>query len=188
MNSIKAPVVYDSEFMTSRGYDVEEEFNYYMSLDWDEFTKARKEIFFGTVDAAYTYGSGDYARTYYPRAMDASVLALGNAIAVAFGFKPFELCFMNRYDDARNALGWHADDAESIDHTRPIAVVSLGAERELWTKPIGGDNSTVEKFLLHKGSLLLMNAGMQGTHYHRIPKADRIVGPRISLTYRGYRE
>jgi hypothetical protein len=31
-----------------------------------------------------------------------------------------------------------------------------------------------------------MLPGMQDTHYHRIPKSDREVGPRISLTFRGY--
>ena len=33
-----------------------------------------------------------------------------------------------------------------------------------------------------------MKAAMQDTHVHRIPKADRVVGPRISLTFRGYVE
>lgn len=189
MNSYISPIIYDETFMKDRNYDILEEFDYYMNLEWDEFRKARKEIFFATVDAPYTYGTGEYAMTYTPRPMNRHVYELGCLIANSLRlYDAFELCFMNRYDDAQNALGWHADDAESIDHDRPIAVISLGAERELWTKPIDGDNSTVEKFTLSSGSLLVMKPGMQQTHYHRIPKAGRIVGPRISLTYRGFRE
>lgn len=188
MNTFNSPVIYEEKFMADKGYDIEKEFNYYMDLEWDEFRKARKEIFFATVNASYTYGAGEFAMTYHPRRMDSSVSELGQLISEYLGLdETFELCFMNRYDNEHNALGWHADDADTIDHTRPIAVVSLGSERELWTKPVGGDNTTVEKFSLASGSLLIMKAGMQQTHLHRIPKAGRIVGPRISLTYRGYK-
>ena len=43
----------------------------------------------------------------------------------------------------------------------------------------------VEKITLGHGSVLVMHAGMQQTHLHRIPKHSRPCGPRISLTFRG---
>ena len=36
----------------------------------------------------------------------------------------YNVCFLNRYDDQRNHLGWHADDSPEMDHDHPIAVVS----------------------------------------------------------------
>ena len=71
-------------------------------------------------------------------------------------------------------------------HTpRPIVVVSFGAEREIWTKPIGAGPEKIEKILLGNGSVFVMEAGMQYTHVHKIPKHSAPCGPRVSLTYRG---
>lgn len=42
----------------------------------------------------------------------------------------------------------------------------------------------IEKRLLTNGSLFVMPAGMQSTHFHRIPKGGRKMQPRISLTFR----
>lgn len=70
---------------------------------------------------------------------------------------------------------------------RPIAVVSLGAEREIWFKPQGSKGlDEVDKLLLKNGSICVMAPGMQDTHYHRIPKHPEPCGHRISLTFRGY--
>lgn len=72
----------------------------------------------------------------------------------------FELCFANGYASERQHLGWHADDSPEIDDARPIAVMSLGAEREIWVKPIGASADEVEKVLLPSGSLFIMAPGM----------------------------
>lgn len=184
MNTYNAPIRYFPDFFSK---EKESFFEYFKNLDWEDRTAARREMYFATSHVPYTYGTGEYARTYIPKDMDPWVGAIDSAMSSFFDWQNFELCFLNYYETQKQALGWHADDAESIDHTRPIAVVSVGAERQIWTKPIGGTADDVEKILLHNGSLLLMNAGMQHTHYHRIPKHDRPCGPRISLTYRGYK-
>jgi hypothetical protein len=41
---------------------------------------------------------------------------------------------------------------------------------------------------LSNGSLFIMEAGMQSTHKHRIPKSDKICEPRISLTFRVWKK
>jgi alkylated DNA repair dioxygenase AlkB len=102
-------------------------------------------------------------------------------------------------------LGWHTDNDPGINHERPIAVVSFGSRRDIMVRPIvsrdpiisasrvmetatrGFDNDlpeTVERINLTNGSLFLMDAGMQQTHQHRIPKAGEKRGPRVSLTFR----
>ncbi len=112
----------------------------------------------------------------------------------------FEVCFLNRYDDARMHLGWHSDNSPEMDDARPIAVVSLGAERPLQFRPIQERTFAVNgnaleagivpavnhAQLLASGSLLVMKPGMQDTWQHRIPKMGRECMARVSLTFRGY--
>ncbi len=42
--------------------------------------------------------------------------------------------------------------------------------------------------IVEPGSLFIMPPGMQHTHEHRIPKGDRAMGGRISLTFRRFLE
>jgi alkylated DNA repair dioxygenase AlkB len=72
-----------------------------------------------------------------------------------------------------------------MDDERPIAIVTLGAEREIWFCP-NTDRTDITKLVLGNGSLCVMAPGMQDTHWHRIPKAGFECGPRISITFRGY--
>jgi alkylated DNA repair dioxygenase AlkB len=144
----------------------------------------RQEAFYSKLNAPYTYGSGGFARTYYPSLDIPPLLAsLWFVLERDYGTK-YEACFLNKYEHAREHLGWHADDSDVIDDSRPIAVISFGAERELWFRP-NSDTFAVEKLLLETGSLCIMHAGMQDTHQHRIPKHHAECGTRISLTFRG---
>lgn len=157
-----------------------------LELEWLQVTEARQEYFMSDVPRAYTYGAAAYARTYtsqpYTNAVEA-IRATLNADGLAYN-----VCFLNRYNDQRNQLGWHADDSPEMDKTHPIAVVSLGAEREIWWKPqdFKGEVPSENRQRLGHGSLFVMPAGFQELYYHRIPKCDRACGVRVSLTFRHY--
>lgn len=154
---------------------------------WLERTDARKECFMATPMRSYTYGSGRGVRTYesiFPRPF---VQLLMHEINQEHDLR-FNGCFLNRYDDASKQLGWHADDSPGMDHGHPIAVVSFGEPREIWWRP-NGEGGVVpigHRRLLAHGSLFVMPAGFQQTHQHRIPKGDRPMGVRVSLTYRRF--
>lgn len=154
------------------------------SVEWVQRERTpRQEAFYCKHDVDYTYGSGAGERTYSPNLDIPDRLRDVWAFAEALSGTKYEACFLNRYDNEREHLGWHADDSGVIDDSRPIAVISYGAERELWFREnTGGD---VEKLLLENGSMLLMHAGMQDTHQHRIPKHHAKCSTRISLTLRG---
>ena len=154
------------------------------NFPWEDRGAPRRECFFSERGEPYTYGSGAGARTYYPKTTPWMMQALTRAAEEACGCR-FELCFANGYAGERDHLGWHADDSDEIDDARPIAVMSLGAAREIWVKPIGAGPEAVEKIVLPSGSLFVMGAGMQDTHVHRIPKHSAPCGPRVSLTWRG---
>jgi alkylated DNA repair dioxygenase AlkB len=145
----------------------------------------RMEYYTNDFGYPYTYGSGDYAREYLSQDKHPMIASIESRLREYCG-NPFEICFLNRYEDQSDHLGWHADDSPEMDDNRPIAIISLGVEREIWFKPQGGTADDVVRQKLGHGSLCLMPAGFQDTHLHRIPKAGFICGRRISLTYRGY--
>ena len=132
----------------------------------------------------YVYGSGRGEREYWPISYSKTVDAIRAAVAQITGVH-YEVCFSNRYDGKLKHLGWHADDAPTIDHSVGIAVVSYGAEREIWFRENGAKGAeSIEKMSLPSGSMLLMPPGFQQTHQHRIPKHSAECGLRISLTFR----
>lgn len=155
-------------------------------LEWLRIDSTpRREYYCNEFEESYTYGRGAGRRTYEPQTWHPVIKAI-RALAEAKAGCSFEVCFLNGYEDGKDQLGWHADDSPEMDDTRPIAIVSLGARREIMFR--ANDNpAEVEKLWLDNGSLTLMLPGMQDTHQHRIPKASFAnCGPRVSLTFRGY--
>jgi alkylated DNA repair dioxygenase AlkB len=186
-------------------------------LEWErrEMTP-RYEYYCNDLGIPYTYGVSKFARTYEAKPYNATLLAIKAQLEV-YTNTVFEVCFLNRYKDQNDHLGWHADNSPEMDDARPIAIISLGVEREIWFKyqptnegkcyachGSGRHDNTdspkcslcdgtgkqppalVDKVLLQHGSLCLMQPGMQDTHFHRIPKSDRLCGEHISLTFRGF--
>lgn len=195
---MKAPVQYIQDFIGFPGAAFED----LKQLEWERRENTpRAEYYINDFPEPYTYGRGRGQRQYLPRPKPILVGLMQEKLFHLTGFR-FEVCFLNRYYDQKDQLGWHADDSPEMDDARPIAVISLGAEREIWFRPkerllalgvpiVGAladrfDGTEVERLKLASGSLCLMAPGMQDTHQHRIPKADRTVGERISLTFRGY--
>jgi len=144
----------------------------------------RLEYYANQHPVPYTYGRGMGARTYEPQPWDGDIAVLGDRLRADHG-DVLDVCFLNRYLNQRDHLGWHADDSPEMDDARHIAVISLGAEREIWVRPTASRDQ-VQKIRLGHGSLFLMHPGMQETHEHRIPKAGFECGERISMTYRGF--
>lgn len=162
-------------------------------LAWERRPDApRREYWTNTLERPYTYGRGAGVRTYEPRPAHPLVDEARNRLSDAYGFR-LEGCFLNGYEGKRDWLGWHEDDDPGIDHSKPIAVITVGQGRNIQFREVmepalpgfKGVHGPVETLMLESGSLLLMHAGMQSTHQHRIPKADFEAKPRISLTFRG---
>lgn len=174
-------------------------------LAWERRSDApRCEYYCNDTAAPYLYGRGRGRRLYEPRPYHPAIYAIRAALEALSG-ATFEVCFLNRYLDQSDHLGWHADDSPEMDDARPIASVSLGVEREIlfrakpgtalaaegykkWLALPAGTPapSHITKLKLGHGSLCLMSPGMQDEWQHRIPKASFKCGERISLTFRGY--
>jgi alkylated DNA repair dioxygenase AlkB len=179
---MRAPVTYLSNFIDNP----DEVFKTLWAMpDWERRgSTPRRERYSNTHDVPYVYGRGMGVREYLPLPWHPAMLDMKSKLE-SHTLTSFEVCFLNGYENSKDQLGWHADNSDTMDDARPIAILTLGAEREIWFRENGNDE-TRESLVLGHGSLCLMAAGMQDTHEHRIPKAGFECGPRISLTFRGY--
>lgn len=90
------------------------------------------------------------------------------------------LCY---YRDGRDSVAWHGDThgCSSYQDTM-VAILSLGAPRDLLLRPVGGGR-TIRRPLGH-GDLIVMGGSCQRTWQHAVPKTAHAQGPRISVQYR----
>lgn len=164
-------------------------------VPWERHTETRTECFMAPLPPyTYTYGKGVGVRSYtsipFTAGVDCVMDEVNFVLAEEYGWGPMTGCFLNRYENEREHLGWHADDFPGMDHERPIVVLSYGEEREIWWRPNGmtGEIPPENRRLLASGSMFVMPPGMQFSHQHRIPKGNRQgMGARVSLTFRAFR-
>ncbi len=177
---MKAPIIYESSYIDGNI----EMFN---DIEWDNVQRARGECFMSDIEREYQYIKD--GPIYKSRPMHPLVNQTMCMINSEYGYK-LDVCFLNYYADKTKGLGWHADDSHPIDQTQPIAVVSFGSEREIWTKPMDFQGVIPDewKTKLPNGSLFIMLPGCQSTHKHRIPRHHTDCGPRISLTFRSWKK
>lgn len=95
----------------------------------------------------------------------------------------FNTVLLNYYRDGKDSNGWHADNEKELGINPVIASLSFGAARifHLKHKSIA---SHKKQILLENGSLLLMKGTTQHFWKHQIPKTNKVIGPRINLTFR----
>lgn len=183
---MKAPIKYIERFVPN----ADEAFRALRDeLEWERRDDApRSEYYCNDTPKPYIYGRGRGRRQYDPRPYHPVILAIRADLEKLTG-AVLDVCFLNRYLNQSDQLGWHADDSPEMDDARPIGVVSLGVERDIMFRPIViGNEMMTERLKLGHGSLCLMPPGMQDAWHHRIPKASFQCGERISLTFRGYVE
>lgn len=172
-------------------------------VPWEDRVEARREAFMAETPLSYTYGRPPGTRTYvavpFAAGVDQVLVEVNRALqSVESGWGRLNGAVLNCYLGDRNALGWHADDSPEMDPSRPIVTVSLGAERDIQfiqfrttadhrdaIMRVGSPH--IETLTLGHGSAAIMKPGMQQGWFHRIPKSSvSNIGPRISLTFRGY--
>ena len=88
----------------------------------------------------------------------------------------------NLYRDGQDSVAMHGDRVGDLAAGQPIAILSLGAARDMLIKPKRGGSA--QRVRLAPGSVLVMSHAAQRTHDHGIPKCSAPLGPRISLAFR----
>ncbi|WP_044210619.1 alpha-ketoglutarate-dependent dioxygenase AlkB family protein [Coleofasciculus chthonoplastes] len=95
----------------------------------------------------------------------------------------FNSVLLNLYRDGKDSISWHSDDEPELGKNPVIASVSFGGNRRFMFR------HKYKKELkfnieLNRGSLLLMKGETQHFWQHQIPKTNKVIQPRINLTFR----
>jgi alkylated DNA repair dioxygenase AlkB len=97
--------------------------------------------------------------------------------------EPLRTAGLCLYRDGRDSVAWHGDDTgRSRTEDTVVAIVSLGAPRQLALRPRG--RAIQHRFALGHGDLVVMGGSCQRTWEHAVLKTSRPVGPRISVQFR----
>lgn len=135
---MKAPVVYAST-LDKREADYRFK-RLWEELAWVRHDKVPRREYYVHINCyaqgndpayAYTYGRGQGVRTYMPQPGHSVLTSLWCEAEQAADTQ-LQVCFMNGYEDASDQLGWHSDNSPEMDDDKPIVIISLGAEREIW--------------------------------------------------------
>lgn len=94
----------------------------------------------------------------------------------------FNSVLVNYYRDGKDKMGWHSDDEAELGGGPLIASLSLGATRDFDLK----HKLSREKIRipLTDGSLLVMAGECQKYWQHSVPQRNKLIRPRINLTFR----
>ncbi|MFJ8199266.1 alpha-ketoglutarate-dependent dioxygenase AlkB [Streptomyces sp. NPDC096152] len=98
--------------------------------------------------------------------------------------EPFTTAGLCYYRDGRDSVAWHGDRiGRGAREDTMVAILSVGAPRDLLLRPAEGGGGTVRRPLGH-GDLIVMGGSCQRTWEHCVPKTTRAAGGRISVQFR----
>lgn len=137
----------------------------------------RKTAWYGDKPFDYTYSK--ITRTALPWTKELKELKV---VVEHLSSETYNSCLLNLYHDGSESMGWHSDDEREIVRNSAIASISLGAERKFSFKH--KNDKTTESIVLGNGSLLVMKGEVQEKWLHAVPKAMKVNGARINLTFR----
>src|SRR6185369_11383006 len=104
---MNAPITYVPAFVSDPDKVLEVLKN---ELEWERRGDApRCEYYCNDFDKPYVYGQGKFARTYLVRPYHPAILEIRKNLE-ELTKSVFEVCFLNRYLNQSDHLGWHADD------------------------------------------------------------------------------
>ena len=143
----------------------------------------RREMYERMVDVPRLLKFYDEDEALPHPALTAARDALSRHYAIELGerFVTSGLCL---YRDGRDSVAWHGDRiGRSRDHDTMVAILSVGAPRDLVLRPRGGGGASIRVPSGH-GDLVVMGGSCQRTWDHCVPKTAKPVGPRISVQFR----
>lgn len=138
----------------------------------------RRMMYEREVDVPRLRAHFDLADPALPAPLHEALAAVRTAVDA-----PFTSVGLNLYRDERDSVAPHNDKLEDLVRDQPIALLSLGATREMVIRAKRPPRRVLH-LDLEAGSLLLMDYASQFHYDHGIPKQRAPTGPRISLAFR----
>lgn len=169
--------------------EAEQYFQYFLKhLAWrhDEarlygkhFITPRQVAWYG--DNHYRYAYSGIMRDSLP--WDPQLLILKQQIEQTLAER-FNSCLANLYQEGTQGMAWHSDGDMSLAKQTTIASLSLGATRKFCFRHL----RTKEKIemQLQSGQLIVMRGETQQHWQHAIMKSQKVIHPRINLTFRQF--
>jgi alkylated DNA repair dioxygenase AlkB len=94
----------------------------------------------------------------------------------------FNSVLANYYRDGKDSMGWHSDNEKELGPNPTIASISFGGERDLvFRNKISKETLAIPQT---NGCLILIDGETQRNWQHSIKKTQKVIGPRINLTFR----
>ncbi|WP_227430676.1 alpha-ketoglutarate-dependent dioxygenase AlkB [Psychrobacter sp. I-STPA6b] len=173
MNDVIPNIKFYHDFLDTQS--AEELFLYLIAqTDWNKQMATRYTASFGV---PYFYSG----MTYNIIEMPTKIRQIASTISELLELD-INNCLLNYYLNGNSKMGYHSDDTSQLACGTGVAIVSLGATREMCFK-YKQDNTHTYQQLLTSGSLLYMDDSVQQHWLHAIPKCETDKG-RISLTFR----
>ena len=100
------------------------------------------------------------------------------------------MCFQHRYKGGSHYIGEHRDDERDLTPGHPIASLSLGQKRDFVFKHADSRGKSAKrkvepvKIELEHGGLLMIKNPTNTYWYHSLPQRKKLLGARISMTFR----
>lgn len=153
----------------------------------------RQVALLGVPHVPYRYGGRKRVPAALPRPLQALLVGVNEALGTAF-----DSVLATRYRYGEDRLGWHADNEPELGPEPELAILSLGATRDLALRLRPASHRGISRrkgaagppgparhyrLALTAGSLLHMHAGAQTDWQHAVPPC-RGAGERISLGLR----
>jgi len=115
------------------------------------------------------------------------LVAIRKRVELEIGEK-FNAVLLNLYRDGKDGVAWHSDKEGKIGRNPSIASVTFGETRMFRLRHKTRNDIPLVEIPLHHGSLLLMSGTTNTFWEHQVPKTNKMVLPRINLTFRQVRE
>lgn len=147
-------------------------------LDGVAWRGGRRLMYEREVDVPRLRAHFDLADPALPAPLREALAAVRGAVGA-----PFTSVGLNLYRDEHDSVAPHSDKLEDLARGQPIALLSLGATREMVIRAKRPPRRALH-LDLEAGSLLLMDYASQFHYDHGIPKQRAPMGPRISLAFR----
>jgi alkylated DNA repair dioxygenase AlkB len=122
-----------------------------------------------------------------PAAVPAALLEARDRVVQRLNV-PFTAVGLNLYRDGRDSVAPHHDRLNEIVTGSPIALLSLGATRQMVIRQKAAADATATRRAIQldlaSGSLFVMDYATQLHYTHAVPKTPAPVAERISLAFR----
>lgn len=160
--------------------------NFITKLPWESMTIKmfgrdtkipRLQCWIGDEGCEYRYSGKQLNR----RAWNQDLIMIRKRIFEKFKID-FNSVLANYYRDGKDSMGWHSDDEKELGPNPTIASISFGSERDLvFRNKISRETLAITQT---NGCLILIDGETQKNWQHSIKKTQKVIGPRINLTFR----